>query len=87
MENNINVLPKGTILHNGKRKYKVEKVLGTGGFGITYKVSSTVSLQPVTEFAPIFWPLTDFAPTRKSHSGRILGLNRLFQLTESCRLN
>lgn len=26
MENNINVLPKGKELHNGKRKYKVEQV-------------------------------------------------------------
>lgn len=47
MENNVNVLPKGTELHNGKRKYKVEQVLGTGGFGITYKVSSTVMVDNV----------------------------------------
>ena len=47
MKNNINVLPKGTELHNGKRKYKVEEVLGTGGFGITYKVSSTVIVDNV----------------------------------------
>lgn len=37
MEKYLEVLPKGAELHNGKRKYKVEEVLGTGGFGITYK--------------------------------------------------
>lgn len=47
MANNINVLPKGTRLLNGKREYKVEEVLGTGGFGITYKVSSTVMVDNV----------------------------------------
>ena len=44
---NDNVLPKGTILHNGKRKYIVEEVLGAGGFGITYKVSSTIVVDNV----------------------------------------
>lgn len=47
MANNIDVLPKGTRLLNGKREYKVEEVLGTGGFGITYKVSSTVMVDNV----------------------------------------
>lgn len=47
MEKYLEVLPKGAELHNGKRKYKVEEVLGTGGFGITYKVSSTVMVDNV----------------------------------------
>lgn len=31
-------LPVGTILSSGKQKYRIEKILGTGGFGITYLV-------------------------------------------------
>ena len=34
------VLPVGYVLHSGKREYKVDAVLGKGGFGITYKVSA-----------------------------------------------
>lgn len=30
-------LAKGTILRNGKKNYVIDKVLGVGGFGITYK--------------------------------------------------
>lgn len=30
-------LTKGTVLKNGKKSYVIDKVLGTGGFGITYK--------------------------------------------------
>lgn len=33
-------LPLGTELKGGKKTYRIEKVLGVGGFGITYKVSS-----------------------------------------------
>ena len=47
METNVNALPNGTVLHNGKRIYKVEDVLGVGGFGITYKVSSMVLVDNV----------------------------------------
>jgi len=35
-------LPIGTILRSPKQKYRVEEVLGKGGFGITYKVSAEV---------------------------------------------
>lgn len=34
----------GTILRNGSKPYKVEAVLGSGGFGITYKVSTTIKI-------------------------------------------
>jgi serine/threonine protein kinase len=35
-------LPIGTILDSGVRKYKIQSVLGKGGFGITYLATSTV---------------------------------------------
>lgn len=41
---NKNFLPKGTILNSGERKYTIVKVLGSGGFGITYLVESIVQL-------------------------------------------
>lgn len=34
----------GTILRNGSQPYEVEAVLGSGGFGITYKVSTTIRI-------------------------------------------
>ena len=36
------VLPVGTVLDSGVRKYTVKSVLGQGGFGITYLASSRV---------------------------------------------
>ena len=36
MEQWDDVLPVGSVLRGGKREYKVEAVLGKGGFGITY---------------------------------------------------
>ena len=48
-------LPAGTILQSDRRSYKVEEVLGAGGFGITYKVSSTIMVDnvPATTFFAI----------------------------------
>ncbi|MDR0895746.1 MAG: protein kinase [Prevotellaceae bacterium] len=37
-----NALPLGTILLKGKWKYTIDKVLGAGGFGITYRVQGYV---------------------------------------------
>lgn len=45
-----NALPIGEILKSPKREYKIEKILGVGGFGITYMVSAEVMVDniPVT---------------------------------------
>lgn len=37
-------LPAGTVLHSPVRNYTVLSVLGQGGFGITYKVSSQIEV-------------------------------------------
>lgn len=37
-------LPAGTVLHSPVRDYTVLSVLGQGGFGITYKVSSLINV-------------------------------------------
>lgn len=41
---NINALPNGTILKHGNTKYRIERYLGAGGFGITYLVSGTTKV-------------------------------------------
>ncbi len=38
----------GTILRGGLRDYKIEAVLGQGGFGITYKVSADILVDMIT---------------------------------------
>ena len=37
-------LKEGTILKSITREYKVESVLGSGGFGITYKVTAEIQI-------------------------------------------
>lgn len=44
MKDFLYTLPVGSILHSPERDYIVESVLGQGGFGITYKVSSKVKI-------------------------------------------
>lgn len=45
---NTNALPVGTVLCNGDRKYRIVKVLGQGGFGITYLAFGEVVVDNVT---------------------------------------
>lgn len=39
----LNTLPVGSILHGENYNYKIEKVLGQGSFGITYKASISLA--------------------------------------------
>ena len=39
-----NTLAEGTVLDSGSRKYRIEKVLGKGGFGITYLATGEVQV-------------------------------------------
>lgn len=43
-----NVLPEGTILDSGERKYRIVGVLGKGGFGITYLAMGELTVGNVT---------------------------------------
>lgn len=54
MSQECNHLPAGAVLHGGKRKYTVTRVLGQGGFGITYHAMGDVvvdGIETKAEFA------------------------------------
>lgn len=53
-------LPIGFILKSNDRQYVVEDVLGKGGFGITYKVKSRVSVGNIAIDA--FFAVKEFFP-------------------------
>lgn len=44
-----NALPKGTILNSGKIEYRIEDVLGAGGFGITYRASAIINIGHISK--------------------------------------
>ncbi len=44
MDNNQTALPKGFRLHGNHRDYKIDKTLGQGGFGITYRATGPVQV-------------------------------------------
>lgn len=45
---NSNALPVGSVLNSGSYQYRVIKVLGSGGFGITYLVTSARKIGNIT---------------------------------------
>lgn len=44
-----NALPKGAILNSGQTEYRIEEVLGAGGFGITYRASANINIGHITK--------------------------------------
>lgn len=80
MEQWDDVLPVGSVLRSGKREYRVEAVLGKGGFGITYKVSAMeqVGQIPVrVEFAMKEFSWTDVCAMLLERSARLTQRGRL----------
>ena len=48
----VNALPIGTILDSGQHQYRIVKVLGQGGFGITYKAVAKIKVGNVKVDVP-----------------------------------
>lgn len=42
MSTHTNALPEGYVISSGNQQYRIVKILGHGGFGITYLASSTI---------------------------------------------
>lgn len=66
-----NALPIGTILKSPMHSYRIEEVLGAGGFGITYKVSSKIMAGNIpvrTYFAIKEYFINSFCMRNDSHA-------------------
>ena len=48
MKTIVNALPVGTVLDSGQQRYRIVKVLGQGGFGITYQAVAKIKVGNVT---------------------------------------
>lgn len=46
--NSTQALPTGTLLRGSANSYRIERVLGSGGFGITYLASTTLSVDGIS---------------------------------------
>lgn len=64
MRKNESTLELGTILSKGAKKYKIEKVLGQGGYGITYLASSLIKDKNIVIEA--HYAIKEFFPTEIS---------------------
>ena len=89
-------LAKGTLLTSAKRTYRIEEVLGAGGFGITYRVSSEIMIDnvPVVTYFAVKEHFVKKACERKdsrvcssSNNSDDVGKSRENFISEAKRLN
>ena len=52
MKQYVNTLPTGTVLDSGEHQYRIVKVLGQGGFGITYQAVAKIKVGNVSVDVP-----------------------------------
>lgn len=66
-------LQNGTLLRNGRFPYTIECVLGSGGFGVTYKVSTTMNADgnPVKMFFAVKEHFISEWCERERHTGSV----------------
>ena len=52
MKTIVNALPVGAVLDSGQQRYRIVKVLGQGGFGITYQATAKIKVGNVQVDVP-----------------------------------